>query len=53
MALLALGEIRRLHDLLDIATDDTGLLSLIWNRCPSWIRHSRGKAGSGEAGATS
>ena len=32
MALLALGEIRRLHDLLDIATDETGLSGLSGNQ---------------------
>ena len=52
MALLALGEIRRLHDLLDIATDDTGLL-FDMESLPKRIRQTRGKAGSGETGATS
>lgn len=48
MALLALGEIRRLHDLLDISTDDTGLL-FDMESLPKRIRHTRGKAGPDEA----
>lgn len=51
MALLALGEIRRLHDLLDIATDDTGLL-FDMDSLPKRIRHPRGNTGPGDAGAT-
>jgi len=37
MALLALGELRRLDDLLDVAKDDTGLLLDI-DRLPQRIR---------------
>ena len=37
MALLALGEIQRLHNLLDIASDNTGLL-FDMNALPQRIR---------------
>ena len=50
MALLALGEIRRLHDLLDISTDDTGLL-FDTEALPKRIRHTRGKADPDEGEA--
>ncbi len=46
MALLALGEIRRLHDLLDIATDDTGLL-FDMESLPKRIRRAGKLKGSG------
>ena len=39
MALLAFGEIRRLHDLLDVASDDTGLVMDI-EALPKRIRRS-------------
>lgn len=50
MALLALGEIRRLYDLLDISTDDTGLL-FDMEALPKRIRRAKGKTGPGETGA--
>ena len=49
MALLALGEIRRLHDLLDISTDDTGLL-FDMEALPKRIRRAKGQTGPGEIG---
>ena len=40
MALLALGELHRLSEILDASTDDTGLL-LDQTRLPERIRHAR------------